>query len=533
MIHISLHRNERDIVIETPPLKGQDFTRFSKICRAFGTQRQGRAGILPLSSTLDFTRALRAKNYKVNVDTNVKTCFYAESGIFPETVHNIKNSSLFTYQKEDAILLASKNRWLLSNQMGTGKTCTTLMALPPAYACKALVICPASIKSVWYDECQKWRSDFHVEMISGKANWRLPKVGEMIIANYEIMPNNTRFDWEGEFEKTKSFPEDCFGFHLIADEAHYLKNSRAKRTKMFRELVRANTKRHGYVWLLSGTPMMNNPIELWNVLMAAKLEGDAFGSWPKFIKLFGGWQNEWNAWKWGKTHPSVPNLLAQVSSRRTRKEVLPDLPGKFYRTTTVSIDKKTKTLCDRFMTSIKSAGVDFEEAIEDAIANRDARIDFTELSEARRELATAKIPHMLSAVETFEEGEESVVVFSAHEDPIKVLGERKGWRIITGSTRDEDRTEAVREFQDGKLKGLAATIKAGGVGLTLTYAHQAIFVDMDWTPANNLQAEDRLCRIGQTKGVVINRIVADHVLDDRLTTILVAKKKLLEASSLA
>ena len=103
---------------------------------------------------------------------------------------------------------------------------------------------------------------------------------------------------------------------------------------------------------------------------------------------------------------------------------------------------------------------------------------------------------------------------------------------ITGSDKAADREESVRQFQAGELKGIACTIKAGGVGITLTRSHQVVFVDMDWTPANNLQAEDRACRIGQTKGVVISKLVADHTLDKKLTWILIEKMKLITAVEL-
>jgi SWI/SNF-related matrix-associated actin-dependent regulator of chromatin subfamily A-like protein 1 len=525
MIKLTLHKDDRSFEIDYKIDSKEDSLKFVTVCRAFGTQSYEGRGLLPLSSALDFTRALREKGFKVSVDTTVKCCFYAEMGMHPETIHAIKDSTLFPYQKEDAIWLASKEKALLANEMGTGKTPTTLMALPPSHAARVIVVCPASIKSVWSDECEKWRPDFKIKIASGRNGFVLPDDGEMVIVNYEVLPKI-----EGDIFANDG--ENTAPIQIIADECHYLKNGKANRTKNFRLLSRAVLKNHGSVWLLSGTPMMNNPLELWNVLMAAKLELDTFDSWPTFVRLFHGMKNEWNAWKWGNPDPSVADRIRHVMARRTRREVLPDLPTKFYRKTVVLIDKKTKALCDGIVKTTSELDIALEDAIDRVARNRDARIGFEEMAEARRQLATAKIPYMLSLVETFEEADEPVVVFSAHTAPIDVLENRKGWAVITGSTGEDKRADAVRRFQDGKLKGIAATIKAGGVGLTLTHAHQAIFVDMDWTPAMNLQAEDRLCRIGQTKGVIINRIIADHVLDDRLTSILVSKKKLLEATDL-
>jgi hypothetical protein len=122
------------------------------------------------------------------------------------------------------------------------------------------------------------------------------------------------------------------------------------------------------------------------------------------------------------------------------------------------------------------------------------------------------------------------VVFSAHRACVDVLETREGWATITGDTPPARRTEIENDFQTGKFIGLACTIKAGGVAITLTRASQAIFVDLEWTPALNSQAEDRICRIGQSRGCVITRMVADHPLDQRLTDILSRKRQIVESS---
>jgi SNF2 family DNA or RNA helicase len=257
------------------------------------------------------------------------------------------------------------------------------------------------------------------------------------------------------------------------------------------------------------------------------LEKDAFDGWNTFKKLFKARKDEWNAWKFGTPDPSVPSRIRRVAIRRTRKEVLPDLPTKMYRKVRVTINRATYNLCDSVLIEADAAGVDVEDAVSEAIKTGARKTLFEELSEARRELATAKTPYAMSLLDMYEEAGEPVVVFSAH-----ITSHRKGWGIITGATKTEDRADIVRTFQEGKLSGLACTIAAGGVGITLTHAHQAIFIDMDWTPAMNLQAEDRLCRIGQTGGVVITRLIAEHPLDERLASVLIKKQKLIEAANL-
>lgn len=535
MIHLLLHPHDSKTAIST---KGTSFPRnsmstklmitdreildmYRSICTEHGTQwdAHNKWDMLPIEVAMDFVRSLRYANILVDVSSELKIAYFEINNIEMERVTSIQKSLLFPYQKKDAVWLACRDRGLLASEMGTGKTPLVLMALPPSDVCRSIVVCPASIKSVWYDECQRWRSDLSPVILSGRNSFRFPECGEVVIINYEILQSDELSD--------VSFP-----LHLIADECHYLKNSSARRTKYFRTLSKSTIKANGNVWLVSGTPMMNNPLEMWNVLTAASLEKDAFDGWNTFKKLFKARKDEWNAWKFGDPDPSVPSRIRRVAIRRTRREVLPDLPAKMYRKVRVKINKATYGLCDSVLMEADAAGVDLEDAVSEAINTGARKVLFEEISEARRELATAKTPYATSLLDMYEEAGEPVVVFSAHLDPINIIKQREGWAVITGATKAEDRADIVRTFQEGKLSGLACTIAAGGVGITLTHAHQAVFIDMDWTPAMNLQAEDRLCRIGQTRGVVITRLIAEHPLDERLVSVLIRKQTLLEAANL-
>ena len=145
-------------------------------------------------------------------------------------------------------------------------------------------------------------------------------------------------------------------------------------------------------------------------------------------------------------------------------------------------------------------------------------------------MATAKIPHALLLAETYEEAKEPVVIFSDHTSITNAFAKKEGWGIIDGSIAHAKRTKVVSQFQEGKLRGIAATIGAGGVGITLTRSHHAVFTDLRWTPEDNSQAEDRLCRIGQDRGVIITRLVANHKLDSHITKVLHDKQILIGAT---
>ena len=125
---------------------------------------------------------------------------------------------------------------------------------------------------------------------------------------------------------------------------------------------------------------------------------------------------------------------------------------------------------------------------------------------------------------------EPIVVASAHRAPLDALATRSGWAAITGETPPAERTRIEDAFQAGHLKGVALSIKAGGVAITLTRASNMIFIDKAWTPGDNLQASDRIHRIGSTKNVNIISLVADHALDARIDELLAIKQAFLEKS---
>jgi SNF2 family DNA or RNA helicase len=423
--------------------------------------------------------------------------------------------SLYPFQKLGVTWLASRTGALLADDMGLGKTIQTLIAIPAEPA--VVVVAPAVAKGVWARECKKWRPEIKITVLSGKGSFRWPEKNEMIIINYDILT---------EVEE-KPLAQTV----LIADEAHNLKNSKAKRTVNFRHLSKVVTKSGGKVWLLTATPLLNRPIELWSIYSAANIAEEAFGSWFNFCSLFNAERNTWGGFVWGKPKTEVAERLRRVSLRRTKTEVLPDLPQKTWTEIGVDIDKSTIKLCEKFE---KEIGFDKLAAdVDDAIALLDKLNSscFEQLSAIRAALAKAKIPALLEIIEDFEEQDEPVVVFSAHRAPIDFLQEKCGWTVITGDTTPEERTRIENDFQAGKIKKLAGTIKAMGVAITLTRASQAIFVDLEWTPALNSQAEDRLCRIGQTRGVCITTLVSSVNIDCQVIKLLSFKRELINATT--
>ena len=443
------------------------------------------------------------------------------------TILEERGLKLFPFQVGGVQWLASRKSGILADEMGLGKSIQTAVAISPK--APVVTVCPASLKrSVWGKEIQKWRPDLAVSILAGRGSFYWPDASEMVVVNYDILPTGEVKADDDLFSKALAKPAK--GTILIADEAHALKNRKANRTKAFKAMRDQVFEADGKVWLLTGTPLLNNPMELWNLLEICGCATEVFGHFGKFMKLFGGNKGMYGVKFEGTVSKDVPDALKKAILHRRREEVLPDLPTKIWNDIQVELDPEVAKIADEAIEAAKLKGIDFEMLADEVALTKLVGAAFEQMSKARSALAKAKIPAMLEQVQVYEDSGEPVVVFSYHRDPIDILKARPGWAVITGDTKDEERAQIVTDFQGGRLKGLGATIQAGGTGLTLTRAHQMIFVDLAWTPALNKQAEDRCCRIGQTRGVIVNRLVADHAIDQRVADLLLTKQKLIESS---
>lgn len=435
-------------------------------------------------------------------------------------------AKLYGFQVKGVEWIAPREHALLADDMGVGKTPQTLIALPEK--ARVIVVSPASLKYNWRDEAKRWRPDLTPVVLDGGGSFRIPKIGEIVILNYDILPE--MFALKDTGQKTpKGKPikrhtvraeveTELSKCMLIVDEAQMCKNPKAARTTKVTTL----RKMCATSWFLTGTPLMNQPQDLYAVLEAGGMAKDVFGSWMGFAKMFNAHQERVSKsrsiWVFGSPQPEVPERLRRVMLRRTKAEVLPDLPGKQYQTIVVNgIKKESQQQLDDLWVEWK----DMVEAGE--------LPPFSEFSKIREELAASRVPAVLETVERFEENETPLIVFSAHRAPIDSLEDRPGWATITGDTPAIARSETVRRFQAGELKGVALTIAAGGVGLTLTRASHVLFVDLAWRPSDNAQAEDRVCRIGQTaQKINVMRMVSDHVLDKHVLDLLAEKQMLID-----
>lgn len=483
------------VIVEARNLDKGQFDKFLPLARSGQWDPARRVNVYPASGAIvEVLRAFKAAELPLVLDPGVKALLKAAEADEQSALAAISDSRLYPFQRVGAAWLRSRTRAILADDMGLGKTAQALAAIegaPPL-----LIVCPAVAKGVWARELQRWRPGaWKVTLLSGRGAFRWPDAGEAVIINYDVLGD------------LPSIPHP--NTVLVCDEAHVLKEVRTNRHKR----VAALANQVARVYLLTATPLLNRPQELWNLLKLADLHEEAYGTFGGFCYAFDGSPSA----GWGTPRVSAAVGFSKVALRRNKLEVLTDLPPKRRAIRPVSA------------TFTRSERAILNEA-EAALLEYGKSIPFEKISKARAVTAKAKIGPMLDMVEDYEATSTPLVVFSYHREPIDVLAARPGWATITGDTSNEQRSKIEDAFQRGEYKGLAATIQAGGVAITLTRASNVLFVDRAWTPALNEQAEDRCNRIGQKAAVMVEVLVAEKTIDERVEEIIEEKLHIIRHS---
>jgi len=422
---------------------------------------------------------------------------------------------LYPHQDEGIDYLRKNKKAFLTDEMGLGKTIQALMALPSATA--ALVVCPASLKGNWAREVKTWRPDLTPVVLSGRGNFRWPCLGEIVIVNYEILPKEgeaSYLNWE---------------VNAIVDEAHYLKKSKSARTKNWRSISRDILEAGGSTWGMTGTPLVTTPYDLYGCLQSFGLLKQGYGSYGNFVSVWGGHKGHYGLlWSPNRINEKLAQEgLAKCSFGRKRIDVLPDLPSKRWTEVEVKLPKSCGKIDRESMDELEawSAG---PKSVYGCLKRFGLQTPIAgKLAEARKELAIAKGKKALPFIdELIEGGGGPIVVFSAHVAPCKELGKYDRWECIVGDTPAEKRAEIVERFQMGELDGIAGTVGAMGVGLTLTKSCRMVFIDLPWSNSEIAQAEDRICRIGQKNACEYFLITSNSEVDQIIHKSITRKTKM-------
>jgi SWI/SNF-related matrix-associated actin-dependent regulator 1 of chromatin subfamily A len=419
--------------------------------------------------------------------------------------------------------LLMNDKFILADEMGLGKTTSAIIAAMEGNFKKILVVCPASLKLNWKIEISNYDSPDNISVVDG-SNLTVKK---WTIVNYDILKNFHHLPRRGV--KVSDLPVSPIDYHkfdlVIADEAHYLKNAASNRTKIFNDFAKKIPVR----WLLTGTPITNKPIDFYNLLYLC--DSPVAANWVGYVKRYcAGRQFNRKGTKqkyWVCSGSSNLDELREFSSdvilRRTKNDSI-DLPQKTIKPVYLPLE---------FSTSYNTYIAEYEAWIDEmeAIGEKPTITDhLTKLIKVRQLLSYDKIQHTIEMADEIIENGQKVIIFSCFSNTIKELMAHFGKKavMIDGSVSKEKRQQAVDLFQnDEKITVFCGNIVAAGVGLTLTEGSVVIFNDLDWTPANHMQAEDRAHRIGQQNKVHIIYPLFDETLDMVMYKALQSKMKVI------
>jgi hypothetical protein len=419
---------------------------------------------------------------------------------------------LHPFQRAGVRYALARRRTFIADEQGLGKTVQALATLEADDAFPAVVVCPASMKLTWEREAGIWLPDRRVVVLDGRTGGTWDEAAdraEIVVLNYDILEAHLR-------RLLDSAPRA-----LILDESHYVKNPRAGRTKAALELA-AGMPDDALRLALTGTPILNRPDELIAQLrVLGRLR--EFGSGARLSRRFRAAGSD-DRLHW--------NLRALCYVRRTKQQVLPQLPSKRQDTVPVLLSNEH----------------DYRLAEEDVIAwlqtlpldlgTLDAKIaaalraeQLVRLNNLRQLAAHGKLPTALAWIADFLESGEPLVVFAEHIATQKAVIERfPSAAHILGADTTQARQRAVDAFQreDGPQL-IVCSMRAASQGITLTRASNVAFLELDWTPARHDQAEDRLHRIGQESAVTAWYLLAPNTIDETMAELLQRKRSLIDA----
>lgn len=435
----------------------------------------------------------------------------------------IKNANLRPYQIEGARFLERNKNALLADEMGLGKTVQVIAWLnscvPQGLTARVLIVCPASLKINW---CKEWKdkalSDLSIDYAHGAY---FPKT-DIVVINYDILHKHR--------DALRAFTWDA----VVLDEAHYIKSHDSRRTI---ELLGSRSKGIPAIKTrrrvaLTGTPILNRPIELYTMLywlgldMPARHEFALQYCGAKLVeKYVRGGRRVKMWWYNGATNISElrQKYLAPIMLRRLKDDVLQDLPEKIKQVVELP-NVKTRLPVSRTFRS----GETFEEVV--AILQKEFPEAMDSIPTQRKEEGLAKVPTIIEHLHDCLEVEEKVVCFCYHRDVVQALMEEFGDDAVCviGGMSAEAKDEAVEQFQKGTKRLFIGNITAAGVGLTLTASRLVVFAELSWVPGEIQQAEDRCHRFGQRDTVHVQYLVAHDSVEAFMAEILVRKNKILE-----
>jgi len=419
------------------------------------------------------------------------------------------------HQKVAIEKLLANNKFILADDMGLGKTTAAVIASIESGARKILIVCPASLKINWQREIKNY-TDRKILIVEGRK-WG--HTFDFYIINYDIIKNYHTTDKSEDSDDYKLLINTNFDLAIV-DEAHYVSNTTANRTRLLNDVLDTIPK----VWLLTGTPMTSRPINYFNLLKI--VDSPLTLNWQSYVRRYcAGYQFRVGGRKvWNTSGASnLDELRERTKSlvlRRMKTDIL-DLPEKIITPIFVELTSKM-----------------YEEEMEDFVRistdNKEKEtlsVTLNRLMKVRQLISYEKIPYTCEIIDRCLDQGKKVIVFTNFTMTLDMIHEKykKNSVILDGRMSKERRQESVDRFQnEDKIKIFISNIVAGGVGITLTAAEVVIMNDLSFVPAHHSQAEDRAYRYGQKNSVLVYYPVFENTIEKIIYNILQKKKGIID-----
>lgn len=449
--------------------------------------------------------------------------------------HNLRIEP-YPYQSEGIEAGLRWQRFLIGDEPGLGKTLQSIGVVDTANAYPCLVICPSSLKINWQREFEKF-TDKKALVLDNATRTSWPYLLGMgifhtAIVNYESL--RKYFVWDIHARKGQPFrlkdvvfcPDIQIFKSVIIDESHRVKDPAAQQTIFARGIV------EGKQWriLLSGTPVVNRPADLVAQLSIMGRLAE-FGGRSKFLADYGG--GNISKERRGKDEDDEPRNLERLSAelysrcmiRREKAKVLTQLPDKTRTDLYVDISNR-----DEYELAAEDLAEYLRKYTEctDREIRRKMRMEALVKFMTLRSLASkGKVKQATDFIRSFLANGKPLIVFCSLKEIVKALQKQFPDAVrVTGDDSIAQKQAAVDAFQSGAASLIICSIKAAGVGLTLTASSNVAFVEFPWTYADCCQCEDRAHRIGQKDSVNCYYLIGRHTIDPVLYEIIHKKKSI-------
>lgn len=424
---------------------------------------------------------VKSKNYEVPKDLNATLRDYQVSGFeFFKTLSDYQFGGI------------------LADEMGLGKTIQTIAFLLSNKDKKSIVITPTALIYNWKNELEKFAPTLKVGLLHAAKSEREKILDN--IDNYDVILT-TYTTYKNDIDKYKNINFD----YCIIDEAQNIKNPDAIITKAIKN-VNAKVK-----FALTGTPIENNLMELWSIfdfIMPGYLYNKS-----KFKSIFV--NND-------KNIIELKNLIKPFILRRTKKEVITELPDKIEQKIIIDLEKEHKRAYKGYVNlitrKIKENNQDNITVFSYLTKLRQLCLS-PELMVKNYQGKNSKLDVLINIIN--DSSDEKILVFSQFTKVLEVIGKRLNeenisYSYLDGKTSAKDRVKLVEEFNTNNNKVFLISLKAGGTGLNLTSANIVVHFDPWWNPAVEDQASDRAHRIGQKNVVNVIKLIAKGTAEERV-----------------